>query len=145
MLVGFVGLLLAFVGLMLDDFVVPLMYRHGMRANEAWRRFLPLFREHLGQFVLYALFVLVLAVAVGAAVVAVGFATCCIGFLLMLLPYVGQVVLLPLHVAYRGLGPEFLAQFGPEFQIFASELPGQVPAPPVAPAPPAAPGPGAPA
>jgi hypothetical protein len=49
-------------------------------------------------------------------VVAVGFATCCIGFLLMVTPYVGQVVLLPLHVAYRALGPEFLAQFGPEFE-----------------------------
>jgi hypothetical protein len=137
-LVGFVGLLVAFVGLLLDDFVVPLMYRHGIRAGEAWRRFLPLLREHLGQFVLYALLVLVLFVAVGAVVVAVGFATCCVGFLLMVTPYVGQVVLLPLHVAYRALGPEFLAQFGPEFQVFAS-------GPPAAPAPPVSPGPGAPA
>ena len=140
-LAGFAGLLAAFVGLMLDDFVVPLMYRHGLRANQAWRRFLPVFREHLGQFVLYALFVLVLSVAVGAAVAAVGFATCCVGFLLLLMPYVGQVVLLPLHVAYRALGPEFLAQFGPGFQVFASEPPVPVIAPPP---PPAMPLPGAP-
>jgi hypothetical protein len=144
-LVGFVGLLVAFVGLMLDDFVVPLMYRHGLRTNDAWRRFLPLLREHLGRFVLYALFVLVLFVAVGAVVTAVGFATCCVGFLLTLMPYVGQVVLLPLHVAYRGLGPEFLAQFGPEFQIFTPAPPTPAPAPPMAAVPPAAPGPGAPA
>lgn len=142
-LVGFVALLLAFVSLLLDHFVVPLMYRHGLRANDAWRRFLPLFREHLGQFVLYALFVLVLFLVVGAAVVAVGFATCCIGFLLMVLPYVGQVVLLPVYVAYRALGPEFLAQFGPEFQVFTSAPPVQVPPAPATPPPPAAPGPGA--
>jgi hypothetical protein len=141
-LVGFVGLLAAFVGLLLDDFVVPLMYRHGIRANEAWRRFLPLLHEHLGQFVLYALLVLVLFVAVGAAVVAAGFATCCVGFLLLMTPYVGQVVLLPLHVAYRAFGPEFLAQFGPDFQVFAAGP--AAPAPPT-PAPPAAPSPGAPA
>ena len=143
-LVGFAGLLVAFVGLLLDDFVVPLMYRHGLRANEAWRRFLPLLREHPGPFVLYALFVLVLCVAVGAVVVAAGLATCCVGFLLLMTPYVGQIVLLPLHVAYRALGPEFLGQFGPEFQVFASAPPAQATLPPVTPAPPAAPGPGAP-
>jgi hypothetical protein len=144
LLVGCVGLLVAFVSLLLDDFVVPLMYRHGLRTNAAWRRFLPLFREHLGQFVLYALLVLVLAVAVAAVAMAVGFATCCVGFLLMVTPYVGQVVLLPLHVAYRALGPEFLAQFGPEFQVFASAPLAQASMPPAAP-PPAAPEPGAPA
>jgi hypothetical protein len=144
-LVVSVALLVAFVGLLLDDFVVPLMYRHGIRANEAWRRFVPLLREHLGQFVLYALLVLVLFVAVGAVVIGVGFATCCVGFLLMVTPYVGQVVLLPLHVAYRALGPEFLAQFGPEFQVFASGPPAQAPAQPMAPVLPDAPGPGAPA
>jgi hypothetical protein len=144
-LVGFVGLLAAFVGLLLDDFVVPLMYRHGLRTNEAWRRFLPLLREHLGPFVLYALLVLVLFAVVGALVMAAGFATCCVGFLLIITPYVGQVVLLPLHVAYRAFGPEFLAQFGAEFQVLASAPPAQAPAPPVMPAPPASPGPGAPA
>jgi hypothetical protein len=142
---GLFALGAAFVGLMLDDFVVPLMYRHGVRASEAWRRFLPLLRERLGQFVLYALFVLVLLAVVAAAVMAVGFATCCVGFLLLMMPYVSQVVLLPLHVAYRGLGPEFLAQFGPEFQVFVSAPATHAPMPPVTPAPPAAPGPGAPA
>jgi hypothetical protein len=140
-LVGLVGLLAAFVGLLLDDFVVPLMYRHGIRTNEAWRRFLPLLREHLGPFVLYALLVLVLFAVVGALVMAAGFATCCVGFLLLLTPYVGQVVLLPLHVAYRALGPEFLAQFGPDFQVFAAVPTAPVP---VTPPPPAAPLPGAP-
>lgn len=138
-LVGAIALLFAFIGLMLDDFVVPLMYRHGIRANDAWRRFLPTLRERLGQFVLYALLVLVLKIAVGAAVMAVGFATCCVGFLLFIMPYVSQVVLLPIHVAFRALGPEFLGQLGPDFQVLGP-LPGQAAA---SPAPPTSPGPGA--
>jgi hypothetical protein len=113
------GLCFGFVGVMLDDCVVPLMYRHGVTATEAWRRFLPLLREHLGRFVLYALFVLLLVVAVIAVVTVLGFATCCVGFFLMLAPYIGQVVLLPVYVTFRGLGPEFLAQFGPDFDVFA--------------------------
>jgi len=122
-LAGLLGLLFAYVQLLLDDFVVPLMLRDGITASAAWRRFMPLFREHPGAFILYGLFVLVLFVVVGGAVVAVGFATCCVGFLLLALPYVAQVVLLPLYVTYRGLGPEFLAQFGPDFDVRATVPP----------------------
>jgi hypothetical protein len=134
------GLLIGFVSLLLDEFVVPLMYRHGVTATEAWRRFLPLLRAHPGPFVLYALFVLLLVMLVIAAVTVLGLATCCVGFFLMLAPYVGQVVLLPLYVTYRGLGPEFLAQFGPEFDAFAGADPH--PAAPPESVPPAGPAPG---
>jgi hypothetical protein len=53
----------------------------------------------------------------GLGVVAVSLATCCIGFLILALPYVGVVLLLPLHVTYRLLGPEFIAQFDPRFDL----------------------------
>jgi hypothetical protein len=51
------------------------------------------------------------------AIVVAGFSTCCIGFLLMAIPYVSSVVLLPVDVLFRGLGPDFLAQFGPQWAI----------------------------
>ena len=92
---------------------------------------------------LYGLFVLLLSVIVGAAVAAAGLATCCVGFLFLALPYVGQVILLPVYVTFRGLGPEFLAQFGPDYDVFAVAVPqggGAVPPTPPAPvAPPPAP------
>jgi hypothetical protein len=148
-LVMILGLLFGFVVLLTDDFVVPLMYRDGVLVSAAWRRFLPLLRGQLGLFVLYGLFVLVLGVVVGAVVVAVGLATCCVGFLLLLIPYVGQVVLLPVLVTFRGLGPEFLAQFGPDYDVFATAArPVEGGAPPAftppsaPPAPPATPGTG---
>jgi hypothetical protein len=112
-----IALVSAFILLLLDAFVVPLMYRHELTTSQAWGRFLPLFRENLGSFVRFALVCLVIGIAIGAAVLAVGFATCCVGFLLIALPYVGQVVLLPVYVVLRAFGPEFLAQFGPEFDV----------------------------
>jgi hypothetical protein len=122
----------AFVTLMLDSFVVPIMYREGVSASAAWGRFLPLLREHTGSFVFYALFVLVLGVAFGALVTAVGVATCCVGFFFLLGPYIGQVILLPVYVTYRGMSLEFLAQFGREWNVLEPTA-GTVPAGPGAP------------
>jgi hypothetical protein len=114
------GTLFAFAGLMLNSFVVPIMHRHGVGVLEAWRRFLPLFGEHIVGFLVYAVMVLLLSALTFGMVIIVGLATCCIGFVLMSVPYVGQVVLLPVYVFFRSLGPEFLAQFGPEWDVFAA-------------------------
>jgi hypothetical protein len=133
-LVGLVAMLvpimivLAFISLYLSDFVVPIMYKHDLSASAAWGRFLALFRQHPGSFVLYGLFVFVLWLVAILAMMVVGFSTCCIGFVLLALPYVGSVVLLPVYVTFRGLGPEFLAQFGPDYELFAAPAAGPPPA-----------------
>jgi hypothetical protein len=122
----------AFVALLMSDFVVPIMYRHELTAMAAWGRFLPLFRRQLAQFIGYGLFVLLLLIAVAAAVFSVGIATCCAGFVLLHLPYVGAVLLLPVTVTLRALGPEFLGQFGSDFAVLAEPAPpavASVPAP----------------
>jgi hypothetical protein len=108
-------LLIAYTHLLLFQFVVPIMYRNRIGVLAAWGRFLALFQRNAGSFLAYGVFYL--ALLIGFAVVAgiVGFSTCCIGFLLMGLPYVGSVLLLPVHVLFRGLGPDFLAQFGAEW------------------------------
>ncbi len=137
-LAALVGLCIGFVSLMLNECVVPIMYRHGLPASQAWRRFLPLLRAHPDRFVLYALFVLLLFLVFIAVVTTLGFATCCVGFFVMFMPYVGQVVLLPVYVTFRGLGPEFLAQFGPEFDALAAPAGENTPPESV---PPAGPGP----
>ncbi len=128
-----VALALAYTALFLNHFVVPIMYRHNLTAVEAWTRFLALLRANPIYFLAYGLIMIVLWIAIGFAVMIVGFGTCCIGFILVATPYLGQVVLLPVHVALRAYGPEFLAQFGPEVDVFAA-----APAPAPTPAPPAA-------
>lgn len=108
------GVAAAFVALTTESFVVPIMYRYEMTILDAWRAFLPWFRVRPAHFVLYGLFVLMLA-----AIFAVFFSvfcmmTCC----LAAVPYFGTALLLPVWVAYRILSVEFLAQFHPDFDLF---------------------------
>jgi hypothetical protein len=100
-----------------SSFVVPIMYRNDIGALEAWRRFLALFGRRPLPFLLYGPFTLVLLVIAGCLMLTFGLGTLAIGFVLMAIPYVGSVVILPLEVTARALGPEFLAQFGSEYAV----------------------------
>lgn len=111
------------VGFFFRSFVIPIMLWQGVRANEAWRRFLPLVRAAPGPFALYTLLVLALHLLLAVAVVVVGCATCCLGFLVLVIPYIGTVALLPVWVTLRAYGLEFLAQFGPEYDLFGPPPP----------------------
>lgn len=109
---------LACISLFLIDFVVPIMYHHRLTVMAAWQ----IFREsllagHGGTFLLYVLFKLVIGIAIATLTMGVVCATCCIAAL----PYVGTVILLPLHVFVRSYSLYFLAQFGPEWQLIRSE------------------------
>ena len=116
------GFVAAFIALMLEAFVIPIMYKFDLKATEAWSYFLPWLRSRPWQFVLYALFVLAL-IFVFVCLFALACAlTCCI----VALPYVGTVILLPFYVTYRILSLEFLAQFDPNFDVFTPlELPAE--------------------
>lgn len=122
-LVAVVALL--YVHLFLIDFVVPIMYRERIGAVAAWRRFLPLFGRHPGHFLLYGLLVLGLHLGVGLGVAAVGFATCCLGFLILIIPYVGTVILLPVHYTFRAYSLEVLAQHGPGLDLWPAPPPSE--------------------
>jgi len=118
-----IGLATAYTLLFLNHFVVPIMYRHDLGATAAWGRFLVLFRAHPWWFLAYGLLTLVLWVGISTVAILLGVFTCCVGFLLLLTPYIGDVVMLPATVLLRGFGPEFLAQFGPEYDLFAGGTP----------------------
>ncbi len=121
------GIACACVSLFLDGFVVPVMYKDGIGAAEAWRRLLPWIEPHLGSFLLYGLFLLGLAATLGVGVAIAGLLTCCVGLLLVALPYVGTVILLPFLVTYRAFSLEFLAQIDARFLILPE--PAAPPAP----------------
>jgi hypothetical protein len=60
--------------------------------------------------------------------------TCCCAGCLLLLPYLGTVLLLPVLVFKRAYPLYFLAQFGPEYDVFpppsaAAPSPGLPPMP----------------
>ena len=109
---------IAYISAFLNYFVIPIMYKNHITTNQAWRQFLPLFSKHWGNFILFGLFLLVLYISTAIAVITAVLLTCCIGLLFLIIPYISSVVTLPISYTFMGFGPEFLAQFGSEYDIF---------------------------
>ena len=121
------------------DFVIPTMFISRIRCMEAWKRVWKLIKDNFGNIVLYILFQIVLAIAIGSILVIPLFflytiSCCCLFpcFLLMAIPCVGlpislafqymlTVVLLPLFVFKRSYSALYLAQYGPQWDVFAEE------------------------
>ncbi len=127
MVLGFAALLVivSAISLFLSDFVVPIMYRHKCSTFRAWGIFLRLFSVYPLQLIAYGLLVLFLIIILVAAIIIGGLLTCCIGFLILVIPYVNEVLLLPVTYTLRAFSVEFLEQFGPEYQIFPRPAPAQ--------------------
>ncbi len=106
----------AYIALFLEAFVVPIMYKYELTAMEAWRALIPWLRARPWHFIVYGLFVFALLLCFVVIVGLFCLFTCCI----VLIPYVGTVILLPFYVFYRLLSVEFLAQFDPGLDLFAT-------------------------
>ncbi|MCD4695216.1 MAG: hypothetical protein K8S16_03160 [Bacteroidales bacterium] len=117
-------IVMGYISLYLNSFIIPIMYKYKITTSHAWFKFLPLLSRNLGNFILYGIFVFVLIILVVIAVLIFGFASCCIGFLLLIIPYIGSVVFLPISYTYRAFSVEYLEQFGDDFKIFPEK--GQV-------------------
>jgi hypothetical protein len=121
------GLLLTLARKFTTDFVVPLMYLRGGKCTTAWGEFWRLLTANPGQFALYILFQIVLAIVICVLVLAVVLVTCCIAGCLMAIPFIGTVLLLPILIFKRSYSLFYLAQYGPEYDVFPA--PAAVPAP----------------
>jgi hypothetical protein len=117
-----VAIVLGLIGLAIEDFLVPLMYLRGYGAGAAWGEFTTLLGSRPGTFVLYVLIRLVVSLVVTLIAVAICCATCCI----VLLPYLGTVITLPLWVFKRCYSVYFLSQFGPDYVCIATVEGGPV-------------------
>jgi hypothetical protein len=78
-----------------------------------------LLRGNIGNLVLYFLFRIVLAIAISVVVAGVVLVTCRIAGCLFALPYLGTVILLPILVFERAYSVAYLAQFGPDYDVFS--------------------------
>jgi hypothetical protein len=133
-ILGAVGLGLLFFGVAIVfaviqkltlDFVVPIMFLRRQRCLSAWKELGTLISGHVGVFILYFLFQIVLAMAIGVIVFGAVIITCCLAGCLMLLPYLGTVLLLPVLMFKRCYSLYFLAQFGRDYDVFPPEPPWQ--------------------
>ena len=106
------------------DFVVPIMFLRRKKCLESWRELRGLFAGNVGNFILYFLFQIVLTMVIFMALAILVIATCCIAGCFMAVPYLGTVLLLPVHVFERAYSLCYLAQFGLRFDVFATEWAG---------------------
>jgi hypothetical protein len=115
------------------DFVAPIMFLRGGKCWAAWKEFYGLLSANPGQFALYILFQIVLSMAIGVIVLGAIIITCCIAGCLMALPYLGTVLLLPVLIFKRAYPLYYLAQYGPEYDVFpppaVPPVPGASPLP----------------
>ena len=99
------------------DFVVPVMFLRGGKCWAAWKEFYGLLSAHPGQFALYILFSIVLAMGIAMLVLVFMLVTCCF-CCLMFVPYLGTVVLLPVLIFKRAYPLYYFAQYGPQYDVF---------------------------
>ncbi len=113
-----VAIITGYISLFLSNFVVPIMYKNNITATKAWGRFLSLFGKHPFHFLLFGILMFIMTVLVIILTVIAGLLTCCIGLILLIIPYIGTVVTLPIWYTFRAFSLEYLAQFGPEYDVF---------------------------
>ncbi|MBN1391492.1 MAG: hypothetical protein JW947_01665 [Sedimentisphaerales bacterium] len=102
------------------DFVVPIMFLRAANCTAAWREFLTILSVNKARFTLYILFQIVISIVIGTIIFigfCIGCCFCCASVLL-LVPYIGTVILLPIFVFKQAYPLYYLRQFGPGFDVF---------------------------
>lgn len=113
-----IGMVFFVIAKLTTDFVVPIMFLRTGKCLSAWRELLGLISVNLPGFVLYLLFQVVLGIAIGALVVIAILVTCCCAGCLLIIPYLGTVLLLPVLAFKRAYSLHYLAQYGPHYDVF---------------------------
>ena len=111
-------LIISYISLFLNNFVVPIMYKNRLNTMQAWGNFLIIFNQFPVQYIVYGIIMLFLYIFFIILVILTGVFTCCCGFLLVALPYIGSVATLPISYTFRAFSLEFLEQFGSDYKIF---------------------------
>jgi len=103
-----------------SDFVVPIMFLQTSSVLIGWRAFLTILGDNKARFALYILFQIVISTVIGFIILTICLVGCCFccASILLLIPYIGTVILLPLFAFKRAYSLFYLSQFGPQFDVF---------------------------
>ncbi len=111
-------ILLGIAAMLIDDLLVPAMYKHNVGVREGWWLLRSeIFAGRFGQMVLYVLMRWLISICIGFIVFIGTCLTCCIAAL----PYIGVVILLPVYVFVRAYPLCFLRQFGERWDVFRQD------------------------
>jgi len=97
---------------------VPLMFRHGLLAWPAFKRMWALVGAHPGPIIVF----LLLRLALFVAIVVLSFLLCCVTCCVAAVPYLGTVILLPAILFIKCFTLDFLAQFGPDYDVWTVDV-----------------------
>ena len=103
------------------DFVVPIMYLRTSSCVEAWREFLGILSGNKCRFLLYILFQIVIGIATALIVVAAAMVTCCCACCILVIPYIGTVLFLPVLIFKRAYSLFYFRRYGAQFDVFVPE------------------------
>lgn len=101
------------VVLLLNDFVVPVMYHFNVPIGPAWRVVLGMISGNVLTLTLFYVIRFVIGIVKGMAIFLAGCLTCFIGFL----PVVSQALTAPVHVFDRAFSMFALESLGPDFHM----------------------------
>lgn len=101
------------IWLLLNDFVVPVMYRFNVTVGLAWRIVLGMIGGNILTLTLFYVIRFVVAIVKGIVIMLAGCATCCVGFL----PVVSQALTAPVHVFDRAFSMFALQSMSPDFEM----------------------------
>jgi hypothetical protein len=119
-----ISILLFLVKKFTFDFVVPIMSLRMVSCLAGWHEFMAVLSANKLRFTLYLLFQIVIKIVITAIIgigACIGFCLCCASCLL-LVPYIGTVILLPVLVFKRAYSLYYLQQYGPQFDVFKGEI-----------------------
>ncbi|HTV62373.1 MAG TPA: hypothetical protein VMH30_07370 [Verrucomicrobiae bacterium] len=117
------GIIFALIRKFNVDFVVPILYLRGGTCLAAWGEFWKLLCANAGLFTLFILFQIAITMAIGVLVLFAVLLTCCVAGCLLLIPYIGTVLLLPVLIFKRSFSLYFLRQFGATYDVFPPSPP----------------------
>ena len=119
----FIAILFSLIAKFTKDFVVPIMLLQTSSTLAGWRQLLALIGCNKARMALYILLQIVISIVIGIismTIFLIGCCCCCISVLL-LVPYIGTVILLPLVAFARAYSLFYLRQFGPQFDVFGGQ------------------------
>ncbi|MFA5252371.1 MAG: hypothetical protein WC454_07290 [Phycisphaerae bacterium] len=122
MLIFMFAIVLSLIRKFTFDFVVPLMFLQTAHCMAAWREFLKILSANKARMALYILFQIIISIVI-TTIIFIGFCAgcclCCVS-LLVLIPYIGTVILLPIFIFKQSYTLYYLRQYGPGFDVFSA-------------------------
>ena len=116
-----IALVFGLIQVFTTDFVLPVMLLRTTYCVPAWQDFNLLLFPNPGRFVLYLLFKIAINLAIGIVLVLLFVLSCGCVCCLVGLPYIGTVLLLPIHVFKRAYSLHYLRQYGPSYDVFTTQ------------------------